>query len=219
MLLYINNKALDGEIASDMFYTDHSNDPKSQVKNSLLVGIGIFVNDFLTNAHTKEITKENKVYNNIRTMFSYIDHFCISNYFLYNNPDGTLRAVKPVDLKSESYSDPNTGLFNEMVVRNDERSDALSKFYESKRVNIQIFNFKGITIQEINVDENSDLLGYKVNLQFQYNKETGEMTTYLYNIEPILREGSTLETDPKELYRSILKLFDHIEVSFDLHCM
>ncbi len=223
MLLYINNQSVNSyEKYFDIFFNENLTD-KKWLKNSMLVGMGPFVSDFLTNGFVNTISDKNKVYDCVSKELSSISNMKVKHFFL-SDKDNKIISKLPIELCTKN--DPIVSIPKERMINPTIKSkEYIGDFYANKKLdNFQIFEFKNIQVPNLKGSHmfllpDIPVNSFIINIQFIYNKKTGMMLTYLYNIDAIYDDElieKQNKIDTKQLYKQLIPILDHMEISFDL---
>jgi len=227
MLLYINNQSVNKDEYFDIFFNDKETEYK-WLKNSMLVGMGPFVSDFLTNSAANILIENNKAYECISKKLSSIYNMKVKHFFLMDREDNIVIKL-PSELKTnEDAITTSVEPTNRIISTTEKGKDIIGSFYNEKTPdNFQVFEFMNIEIPNIK-DPYSPLeikVGkFIINIQFIYNKRTGMLLTYLYNIKAIPEYGPEWDKEKDGegipniplLYKMLIPILDHMEISFDI---
>lgn len=227
MLLYINNQMLKDEETFGCFYNSHKSDGKPWLRSSLLVGMGPFIDPYLTNSNGVEFDKttsyKTTIGNIITEKYSSIINLRLKNMFLLDNNDKlVIKPLKDISFDINDKTIKNSYDCKIKMIRIDKTGyPMIDNFYKKENYdNIQIFDFVNIEIPNIKtslIAPEIYLKKFIVSIQFIYDKETGELFTYLYNINGEYNKplDSEITEDWYDLYKRLISVLDRLEISFD----
>ena len=149
MLLYINNQSVNKDEYFNIFFNDKETEHK-WLKNSMLVGMGPFVSDFLTNGSVDFLIGQNKVYECISKKLSSIYNMKVKHFFLSDREDNIISKL-PSELKTNEDAITTTvAPTNRMISTTGEGKDIIGGFYNEKSPdNFQVFEFMNIEVPNI----------------------------------------------------------------------
>ena len=227
MLLYINNQSVNSDEYFDIFFNNKES-KHDWLKNSMLVGMGPFVSDFLTNGSTDFLIEQNKVYECISKKLSSIYNMKVKHFFLSDRENNIIVKL-PSELKTNEDAITTTvAPTNRIIPTTEKGKDIIGGFYNEKIPdNFQVFEFMNIEVPNIKdpyATADIKVGKFIINMQFIYNKRTGMLLTYLYNIKAIPEYGPNWDKEKDGegipniplLYKMLIPILDHMEISFDI---